>query len=575
MTVTACGGGNDDAPPPTAVAPAPSPVPAPAPAPSPYVARTVPATLTIAETDCSTARIGQTIPLNAIGEPVSAVTLTAVTWNDATANLPAYCRVDGSMDALDPNAPPIRFAVALPGAFGHRAVQLGGGGNNGSIPGLTGGGHLARGWAVLGSDSGHQGNDASWALHDEAIRNFGYMQLKKTHDAAWVIIQRLYGVKPVYSYFIGNSQGGREALTVVQRYPDDYDGVVATVPVLSFSNLTVSRVWHRIQEMPLANWVTPAKRTAISTHVVRSCDGLDGLADGVINNYIGCRQVFDVTRRSASTSPWAAIRCPNNVDPNPADTSASACLTDGQIKTMEFAHKPYVFARPVAHGNPRFDMWMPNTDPGGSGMIVSERYRGQEGATANAPVYDWLGSPHVIEGLFRSSAANPLTYMEGAMEERRQQLSSWLDSTNPDLGPYYAKGGRLIVMFGTFDSLASSGAQAQYYEALLQKMGRTAVDQIARLYVLPNGGHGLSGSNFPVNGDGQAIPTSAIPNQIDRTQLIIDWVEKNVAPPMSPTLSGGGRTMPLCSYPQYPRYKGNGLPTTQAESYECVTATAQ
>ena len=554
LTVAGCGGGGTEAEPP----------------PSPFVQRTVAQAVAIAQADCTAAKLGESIPITAIGEPVSGVTLSAPVWVAAAGNEPDHCRVEGSMLAVDPNAPPIQFAVALPANFTHRAVQVGGGGNNGSIPSMTGGGHLARGWAVLGSDSGHQGQGSAWALHDEAIRNFGYMQLKTTHDAAWVLIQRMYGAKPVYSYFIGNSQGGREALTVAQRYPADYDGVVATVPVVNFSNLTLSRVLHRIQEIPLANWVTPAKRTAISAHVVRQCDALDGLVDGIVNNYPACRRIFDTER---SPSPWTGLRCPGNVDPNPADTSAGACLTDGQIATMQFVHRPVAFAEPLANGVARFGMWLPNTDPGGSGMIVADRFRGQEGASANAAVYTWLGSPHVIEGLFRNASANPLTYVEGTLRERRQQLSAWLDSTNPDLSAFYARGGRLISVFGTFDSLASTGAQADYYESVLQKMGRTAVDQIARLYVLPNAGHGLSGTNFALDGNGQSIPTSAIPNQMDRTQMIIDWVEKNVAPPMAPVVSGGGRTMPLCSYPLYPRYRGNGLPTAEAASYECTAST--
>ena len=108
---------------------------------------------------------------------------------------------------------------------------------------------------------GSSGNN--WAINDEAIKNFGYMQMKKTHDAAMVIMERVYGERPRFNYFIGGSQGGREAITVAQRYPADYDGIIADVPVLNFSSLTISREWIRIQEKPLSNWVTPAKANAI------------------------------------------------------------------------------------------------------------------------------------------------------------------------------------------------------------------------------------------------------------------------------------------------------------------------
>src|SRR4029077_415346 len=135
-----------------------------------------------------------------------------------------------------------------------------------------------------------------WALNEEAIRNLGYMQMKKTHDAAMVIIERAYGARPRFNYYIGTSQGGREALTVAQRYPADYDGVAANVPIVSFSSLMLAPELIRNHEKPLARWVTPAKINAIRGEFVRQCDALDGLTDGVINNYMGCRATFDVNR---------------------------------------------------------------------------------------------------------------------------------------------------------------------------------------------------------------------------------------------------------------------------------------
>src|ERR1019366_5332693 len=121
-----------------------------------------------------------------------------------------------------------------------------------------------------------------WALNDEAVADLGYMQLKKTHDAAMVLIQRMFGARPRFNYFFGNSQGGREALTVVQRYPADYDGVSAEVPIVSFSTLMLGPELIRIKEKPLDNWVPPAKVNAIRGEFMRQCDKLDGLVDGMI-----------------------------------------------------------------------------------------------------------------------------------------------------------------------------------------------------------------------------------------------------------------------------------------------------
>jgi feruloyl esterase len=471
---------------------------------------------------------------------------------------------------------------------------------NGVIPPLAGGppgspSLLARGFATFGSDSGHQaafgrggrpGGPApaapppaaatappavsnDWALNDEAIANLGYMQMKKTRDAAMVLIERLYGARPRYTYYLGTSQGGREALTVAQRYPADYDGVAANVPIVSFSTLMLAPELIRIREKPLANWVTPAKVNAIRGEFIRQCDGLDGLTDGIINNYMGCRAIFDVSQGARGRRPWVAKRCPNNVDPHPADTSANACLTDGQIATLEFTYSRYPFATPLAHGTRTFGMWVPNTDPSGSGLIANTRFRGQEGAAENAPMHGHLGVLGVTGFLMRDLSANPLDYVEGGpLNRRREELSRVLDSTNPDLSAFAKRGGRMIVTIGTNDTLASPGAQLDYYESVVKTMGRAAVDRFARLFVMPQTGHGLSGTSYTIDGTGKAIAATPIPNRYDQWGLLFDWVEKGTAPPMSVVLTADDRTLPLCSYPAYPRYTGG--PSGAASSYQCA-----
>jgi feruloyl esterase len=493
------------------------------------------------------------------------------------------------------NARPINFRVVLPASWSRRAMQLGGGGMNGSIPNLLGGADMGQGSSLIqlgfstyGSDSGHQmsfgfgrgmpggpggapaaGAGDDWALNDEAIKNLGYMQLKKTHDAAMVLIERLYGEKPRFNYYFGNSQGGREALTVAQRYPADYDGVAANVPLMSFSTIMLAPELIRIQEKPLANYVTPAKVKAISGEFMRQCDKLDGLIDGIINNYMACRAIFDRTQAPRNSNPWSAKRCPNNVDPNPGDTSGNACLTDDQIATLNFIYSHYQYATPLANGVKSFGMWTPNTDPSGSGLIERNRFRGQEGAADNAPMHSQLGALGVTGFLMKDVKANPLDYIEGgALDARRQELSQWLDSTNPDLTAFFKRGGKLIVAIGTNDTLASPGAQLDYYQSVIKKMGRKKVDAFARLFVLPQTGHGLSGTNYSVDGEGKSIPTAPIPNAFSRLNLLVDWVEKKTAPPLSVTVIGGNRSLPMCSYPAYPKYVSG--PADKAESYKCT-----
>lgn len=539
---------------------------------------------------CTAERIGTSIDPSAIGAPVRSVTLVTVSWVEPANNVPAYCRVNGTMAPVDtaPTARLINFSVALPASWSRRAAQIGGGGMNGVIPNLTGGAGqtswLARGVATYGSDSGHQlsfgarrggGPPAAsaasddWTLNAEAIANLGYMQMKKTHDAAMVIIQRMYGGRPRFNYYIGSSQGGREALTVAQRYPADYDGISATVPIVGFSTLMLAPELIRIHEKPVANWVTPAKVNAIRGEFVRQCDSLDGLADGVINNYMACRAIFDVTQGTANRKPWSMKRCPGNVDPDPADTTAAACLTDGQISTLELTYSRYRFASPLANGVRTFGMWVPNTDPSGSGLILPTRFKGQEGAAPDAPPHSHLGVLGVTGFLMKKLDANPLDYTEGgAFESRRRELSAVLDSTNPDLGAFAKRGGKMIVTIGTNDTLASPGAQLDYYQSVLDRMGRTTVDRFARLFVMPQTGHGLSGTNYGVTGDGRSVPTAPIPNRFDQAALLFDWVERDQPPAMSVTVTAGDKSLPLCSYPAYPRYKSGSQ--AAAASYECA-----
>ncbi len=551
----------------------------------------------ITQEDMTAERVGDSIPVTSIGEPVSAVKLSAPRW---TGGSNGYATVDGTILPVDPNSKPINFRVVLPANWSRRAAQLGGGGMNGTVPMLNRNDLLARGFATYGSDSGHQmggfggggfggpaaprggvpaggppmggfggmggGAGQDWATNEEAIRNLGYMQMKKTHDAAMVIMERVYGERPRFNYYFGASQGGREALTVVQRYPADYDGVTADVPIIGFSTLMLAPELIRIQEKPKDNWVTRSKVNAIKAEVIRQADKLDGLEDGIINNYAAARALFDMSEGSPGRNPWAALRGPDGVDPNPSDTSASAKLSDGQISTLKFVYSRYQFATPLANNVTSFGMWVPNNDPAGSGLIENSRFRGQEGAAENAPIHSQLGVIGVTGFLMQNVRANPLEYVEGGpLNNRRVEISQWLDSLNPDLSAYYHRGGKLIVTIGTADTLSSPGMQMDYMQSVIDRMGRDTVDAFARFFVIPQVGHGLSGTTFGTDGSGKTIPVTQIPNQYDKLAVIMAWVEQNQAPAKTLVVAGGGRSLPLCSYPNYPKYVSG--PPESASSY--------
>ena len=566
-----------------------------------------PAVLT--EAVCTGSTLATTVPADRIGEPISAIALDSPTWAAATQDVPAHCLVTGRLQPVDTSstAQPIRFAVALPALWNRRAIQLGGGGMNGTVPRVAGN-DLRQGYATYGSDSGHA-NDPKWALNDEAIRNLGYAQMKKTHDAALVLIERAYGKRPAFNYYVGGSQGGREGLTVAQRYPDDYDGVLATVPIVGFSTLMLAPTLSRIQERALTAWVPPTKGRALLAEFMRQCDGLDARIDGVINNYIDCRALFNVNDGGREPDPWARLRCANDVDPNPQDASERACLTARQVETVSFVFSQYAAGVKLANGRATFGMWAPTTavaggafgpppaaaprgpappagavppargPPGGmatappGGLFVAQRYRGQEGAATDAPVFSTLGSNGVNGFVMQDLDANPLDYDTAKYRARREQTSQWLDSTKADLAAFRRSGGKLIVIVGTDDTIAPSGEQLDYYQSMLDAMGRRAVDDFARLYVLPQTGHGLTGNSASIDGNGAAVQPTAIPSSIDRFALLREWVENGKAPGKSEIVAGSAGSRPMCSYPEYPRYVGGGADA--AGSYACAAPSSR
>jgi len=203
--------------------------------------------------------------------------------------LPAYCKISGfAHPTVDSN---IGFAVMIPenGAWNGRYLQLGNGGFAGVIPerGLIAA--VAQGYAVAGTDDGHQssvGTDASWALnHPEKQIDFGYRALKETTDAAKAIIRAYAGTAPKFSYFQGCSDGGREALMEAQRYPDDFDGIVSGDPANHWTHLMTGGAWNyqALTQSP-ESYLTPNKLKLIQAEAVRQC----GDADGVIEDPMSC-----------------------------------------------------------------------------------------------------------------------------------------------------------------------------------------------------------------------------------------------------------------------------------------------
>ena len=214
-------------------------------------------------------------------------------------------------------------------------------------------------------------------------------------------------------------------------------------------------------------------------------------------------------------------------------------------------------------------MWVPNTDPSGSGLILNARFRGQEGAADDAPMHSHLGVLGVTGFLMKNLSANPLDYVEGgALNARRAELSAILDATNPDLSAFQKRGGKMIVTIGTNDTLASPGAQLDYYQSVLDKMGRATVDRLRALVRDAADRPRPERHELQRRRRGKTIRVAPIPNRYDQLGLLFDWVENGQAPGMSVTVTAGDRSLPLCSYPSYPRFRTGDVQS--ASSYACI-----
>ncbi|MGA0807029.1 MAG: tannase/feruloyl esterase family alpha/beta hydrolase, partial [Pseudohongiellaceae bacterium] len=340
--------------------------------------------------------------------------------------------------------------------------------------------------------------------------------------------------------------------------------------IVGFSSLMLAPSRTRIEEKPLARWVPPSKGAALLAEFMRQCDGLDGLDDGVINNYVDCRAIFNVNDAAGPANPWAAIQCPGDTDPAPDDSSAAACVTSGQIATLHYVFSDFSPGITLPNGRSNFGLWAPTTAVAGGGvggLFSATRFLGQEGAAADATKFAQLGSNGVYGLFMQDLGANPLDFNEAQHGARYQELAAWLDSTQADLSAFAARGGKLVLIIGTDDTIASSGEQLNYYQSLLDTMGQGAIDAFARLYVLPQTGHGLSGRSAAITGTGAAVEPFDLPNQTDRFALLRDWVEQDEAPALAVPVTSAARSLPMCSYPAYPRYSGGDA--TQAASYTC------
>lgn len=519
---------------------------------------------------------GYTIPAQLIGMPSGPATIDSATLMPATPlavaergptpaatitpAAPAYCKVLGRLGPIDAKAPPILFQINLPQAWNGRSVQYGGGGFNGVL--ITGLGlvpaqpygspsPLAQGFVTYGTDSGHQTKPGeppqAFALNDEALVNFAHASYKKVRDAAVAVMQRAYGAGPRKLYFVGSSEGGREALTMAQRYAYDFDGVFARVPVIHWTGLQHAGLRDGLA-LAGDGWIPPAKVKLVHDAVLAACDAADGTADGIVSDPVGCRARFDVTR----------LRCTGAV--------SDSCLSDAQVKAVQTLHSPLKMEAELAYGVQEY----PGRGPGGEGLPASGPTGGWQAwwTGSTAPAFPpqqsngiaWFYGAGAIQYFYaKDPSLDVRRYDQKAHEARVRAISQLMDSTNPNLTAFHARGGKIILLENMADYAQSPYAGIGYHQAVVQRLGREKVDSFFKLYTAPGVDH--VGTGGPANADFLGALVAWV--EQGKAPEGLTLTEQDAKPPFAVK-----RTRPLCEWPKWPRYKGGDA--NSASSFECA-----
>ena len=445
----------------------------------------------------------------------------------ASAKLPAYCRVDGAIDprtGVDGKSYAIGFALALPDAWNGRFLFQGGGGLNGNVANPTGGNAagdtpaLARGFAVVSSDTGHKGAvfDAGFMRDQQAALDFYYLAIGKVTVLAKDIIAWYYGRGAEHSYYDGCSTGGREGMIVSQRYPAYFDGVISGDPAMrtGYSNLALGYIASVFAKAGPAPLLSDSDRKLIVKSLLDKCDARDGLADGMIFDARGCD--FDP----------ASLQC--------AGAKTDQCLTAAQVDALHSA-----FAGPKSlHGDPYYP-----------------------GIPYDAGIDDAGGIPGILRGpRIPVQTGADMSHFDVDAEAARIAANGGAllgDTTVTNLSTFAGHGGKLIFYHGLSDPWFSPFDTLQYYQGLAKGTpGSAPVASWSRLYLVPGMGHCGGGS--------------ATLDRFDMVTAIVNWVERGQAPDrvIATGAAFKGRSRPLCAYPQYAHYNGSGDPN-DAANFTC------
>jgi hypothetical protein len=464
--------------------------------------------------------------------------------------LPAFCRVVVKAAPSADSDIQIEAWLPLAGWNGKFRGQ-GNGGFAGQIDFRGLAEAVRQGYATAGTDTGHSGGgtDASWALgHPEKVTDFGHRGIHTMTQSAKAAIQAFYGKSPQRSYFGSCSNGGRQALMEAQRYPEDYDGILAGAPAHAWTHLLTKAVADaQATTLDPASYIPSGKLKALALAVNTACDAQDGVTDGVVNDPRRC--AFDPS----------ALLCKG--------PDSETCLTAPQVTALK-----KLYAGPHdSRGGLIFPGYVPGAEEGGGGWATW--------ITGPAPGKSLLFAFGV--GYFANMVYERADWdyrganIEEALKAAEEKTASKLDATDPNLAAFEARGGKLVLYHGWNDPAISALSTIGYYDSVASALGRQRAEGFVRLYMAPGMQHcgdGPGPNSFGQSGSaGSTEPRGNLFTALER------WVEKGEAPgsivatkyanddPAGEALS----TRPLCPYPQTARYKGQG-DSRRAEAFVCA-----
>jgi feruloyl esterase len=474
--------------------------------------------------------------------------------NGVSVDLPAYCRVTGTIKPAPRSI--IHFEVWLPADSWNGKFQgAGNGGYAGDINyrgGLVEG--VQRGYAVASTDTGHAGSALvpQWAVgNPDAQIDYGYRAVHLTAVEAKAIITAFYDRRPRLSIFSSCSNGGRQALMEAQRYPQDYDGIIAGAPAYDFTRLAQVFLWdgQSLTRTPGSN-LPPAKLPAIQAAILAQCDALDGVKDGLIRDPRQCR--FEAK----------TLLC--------AGAETDHCLTPDQAEALDRIHAgpPSSRARRIGYAASGAEAY-----PGGWSPWISAA---DPMATA-ANVFG-LGLAHAFAGMDSLTFATFDPLRDGPVLDAR--LGPVLDATDPDLAPFFGRGGRLILYHGWSDAAVPPEMTIDYYDAVMARLGPDA-SRSMRMFLVPGMEHCNAGPGLNSFGQGAPPPPGSDPAD-DIGAAMEAWIEHGRAPDQLVAVSAKNwaaatndrrladvqRSGLLCAYPDMAIWDGRSDPD-KAESYRC------